>query len=128
MQQASNYRKSPFEADSSTARSIETAKHGGSKNLSATQWVPFVFAILAIALLPKPAALAQSCTGTGTGGCQQVACPNGGTTSVSGTVYAPDGTDALPNILIYIPTTALTPFTDGISTTSPIVDLSLIHI
>jgi hypothetical protein len=73
-------------------------------------------------LLPSPAALAQSCTGTGTGGCQQVSCPNGGTTSVSGTVYAPDGTDALPNIFVYIPTTALTEFTDGVSPTNPILD------
>jgi len=135
MRQASSFCKSPFEPDSSTVRLIETffvskqrlseqwaSKQGGSKKLSSSGWALFVFAILAIALLPKPAALAQSCTGTGTGGCQQVACPNGATTSVSGTVYAPDGTDALPNILVYIPTTALTPFTDGVSTTDPVVD------
>src|SRR5580692_11596946 len=135
MRQISSYEQSSFALDSSTTRLIETfyvskqrllvqqaEKPVGSKRFSSPRYVLFVFAILIVALLPKPAALAQSCTGTGTGGCQQVACPNGGTTSVTGTVYAPDGTDALPNIFIYIPTTALAPFTDGVSTTDPIVD------
>jgi len=87
------------------------------------RWI-FALGLLAIVFLflLNPKASAQSCSGTGTGGCQQVSCPNGGTTSVSGTVYAPDGTDALPNILVYIPTTALTAFTDGVSTTNPVVD------
>src|SRR5579863_1314550 len=78
-------------------------------------------AFLAGLLLPN-AATAQSCSGTGTGGCQQIACPDGGTTSITGTVFAPNGTDPLPNILVYVPTTSLTSFTDGVSTTSPTVD------
>lgn len=40
----------------------------------------------------------------GTGWClDQIACPNGGTTSVSGTVYAPNGTDPVYNALVYVP-------------------------
>jgi sugar lactone lactonase YvrE len=72
--------------------------------------------------LASPEAHAQSCSGTGTGGCQQISCPNGGTTSISGKVYAPNGTDPLPNILVYIPTATLTPLTDGVSSTNPVVD------
>lgn len=133
MQQVSSYRKSPSESDLATMRLIEifpvstqlllkhqASKRRGLKCPRSRRWM--LFALLAMALLRSRSALAQSCTGTGTGGCQQVACPNAGTTSVSGTVYAPDGTDALPNIFVYIPTTALTPFTDGVSTTDPIVD------
>ena len=52
----------------------------------------------------------------------QVSCPNGGTTSISGTVYAPNGTDPLPNILVYIPTASITAFTDGVSVTNPTLD------
>ena len=61
---------------------------------------------------------AQSCSGTGTGGCQQVTCANGLTTAVSGTVYAPNGVDPLPNILVYVPTTALNAFKDGVTSTT----------
>lgn len=56
--------------------------------------------------------LAQSCTGYG---CPQVQCSNGGTTSVSGTVYAPNGTDPLPNVLVYVPTVQPAAFTAGVS-------------
>jgi hypothetical protein len=86
------------------------------------RWMLLASTLLALALLASPKAYAQTCSGTGTGGCQQVSCPNGGTTSVSGTVYAPNGTDPLPNILVYIPTAALTAFTDGVSVTSPVQD------
>jgi sugar lactone lactonase YvrE len=122
----------PSEPNSSAKRLIETFlaskprlwQQRGSQYISWRHWM--LVAMLAVAFLPGRAALAQSCTGTGTGGCQQVSCPNGGTTSVSGTVYTPNPTvgefDPLPNILVYIPTTALTPFTDGVSTTDPIVD------
>ena len=55
---------------------------------------------------------AQSCTGL----ClQQVACPGGGTTSITGTVYAPNGTDPLPNIQVFIPNAPVDAFTPGVS-------------
>lgn len=137
MQQVSSYLKPPSELDSSTQRSInmlftrewrlwkyQAPKEPRATCLSSKRWM--LLALLATILLWGRAALGQSCTGTGAGGCQQISCPNGGTTSVSGTVYTPNPAvgeaDPLPNILVYIPTTALTPFTDGVSTTDPIVD------
>ncbi len=57
-----------------------------------------------------PAAKAQSCTGL----ClQQITCPSNGTTSISGKVYAPNGTDVLPGVLVYVPNAAVQPFTPG---------------
>ncbi|SNS23866.1 Abnormal spindle-like microcephaly-assoc'd, ASPM-SPD-2-Hydin [Granulicella rosea] len=50
---------------------------------------------------------------------QQVTCPNGGTTSISGVIYTPNGTDPLPNVLVYIPTAAVDPFTAGVSCPVP---------
>lgn len=49
-------------------------------------------------------------------------CPNGGSTSISGTVYAPNGTDPLPNILVYVPTQSPAAFTDGVNPSSPVLD------
>ena len=55
---------------------------------------------------------AQSCTGL----ClQQVSCPNGGTTTLTGVVYAPNGVDPLPGILVYIPNAAVSAFPGGLS-------------
>jgi hypothetical protein len=55
---------------------------------------------------------AQTCTGL----ClQQTTCPTGQTTSISGTVYAPNGTDPLPDVLVYIPNAPVDPFTAGVS-------------
>ena len=48
-------------------------------------------------------AAAQTCIGSAC----QVTCPGNATTSVSGVVYAPNGTDPLPNVTVYIPTTAV---------------------
>jgi hypothetical protein len=60
---------------------------------------------------PQQCDFPASCTGL----CrQQVACSGGGTTRVTGTVYAPQGADPLPNVLVYVPNAALTPFTPGV--------------
>jgi hypothetical protein len=37
------------------------------------------------------------------------------TTSITGIVYAPNGVDPLPNVLVYVPTTAVQPFPAGVS-------------
>jgi hypothetical protein len=36
-------------------------------------------------------------------------------TTITGKVYSPNGTDPLPNILVYVPTTAVQPFPAGVS-------------
>lgn len=46
-------------------------------------------------------------------------CPAGSTTSISGVVYAPNGTDPLPNVLVYIPTTTVPAFDAGVSCPVP---------
>ena len=50
----------------------------------------------------------------------EIACPGGGSTSISGTVVAPTAArfgraDPLYNALVYIPTTAVAPFSAGVS-------------
>jgi len=42
--------------------------------------------------------------------CDQVDCAGGGTTSLSGTVFAPNGTLPLYNVTVYVPRVALAPF------------------
>jgi hypothetical protein len=55
---------------------------------------------------------AQTCTGL----CQQqVTCPAGQTTSITGTIYAPNGVDPLPDVLVFIPNAPVAPFTPGVS-------------
>jgi hypothetical protein len=57
-------------------------------------------------------AFSQSCTGL----ClQQVSCPGNATTSVTGRVFAPNGTDPLPNVLVYIPNAPVAAFTPGVA-------------
>ena len=74
-------------------------------------------------LAPGATALAQTCTGL----ClQQVACSAGITTSISGTVFAPNGVDPLPGVLVYVPNGTVQPFTPGVAcgiqvTGSPLV-------
>ncbi len=61
-------------------------------------------------------AFGQACTGL----ClQQVACTGTATTSISGTVYAPNGVDPLPNVLVFIPNAAVPAMTPGVSCPSP---------
>jgi len=43
----------------------------------------------------------------------------GQTTSISGIVYAPNGKQPLPNVLVYVPTTAVDAFTPGVSCPVP---------
>ena len=47
---------------------------------------------------------------------QQQTCPSGGTTSVTGSVFAPNGVDVLPGALVYVPNAALSTFQDGVTT------------
>ena len=49
--------------------------------------------------------------------CQQVACPNGGSTNVTGTVFAPTklNPDPLYNAIVYVPNSAVLPFTPGVT-------------
>ena len=59
---------------------------------------------------------AQTCTGL----CrQQVACPAGTITSISGIVYAPNGVDPLPNVLVYIPSAPVDPLPIGLFCPTP---------
>jgi hypothetical protein len=55
---------------------------------------------------------APVCTGLA---CQQMSCPGSATTSISGIVYAPNGVDPLPNVLVYIPNATVDAFTPGVS-------------
>ncbi len=47
--------------------------------------------------------------------CFQVSCTLGGTTSVSGTVYAPNGTLPLSGITVYVPNGPVEPFADQLA-------------
>jgi hypothetical protein len=49
---------------------------------------------------------------------QQQSCPGGGTTSISGAVYAPNGTDPLPGVTVYVPNGGLAP-TYGVQPITP---------
>lgn len=58
--------------------------------------------------------------GAGGGGCeglecQQVPCSGGGTTTVTGVVYAPEGTIPLYNVVVYVPNAPLSPLPEGAS-------------
>ncbi len=71
-----------------------------------------LFLVLLICFFWPAISPGQGCTGL----ClQQVSCPGGGTTTLSGKVYAPNGTDPIPGALVYIPNAAVAPFTPGVS-------------
>ena len=74
---------------------------------------PFSVLLVLFGLGLAPAASAgQACTGL----ClQQQQCPGNTTTSISGVVYAPNGTDPLPNVTVYIPNAPVEAFTPGVS-------------
>src|SRR5215471_12899514 len=72
--------------------------------------------VLALFSLSAPAQTTQGPPGTNcTGLClQQTACPGGTFTSVSGTVYAPNGTDPIYNALVYVPNATVQSFLPGV--------------
>lgn len=45
--------------------------------------------------------------------CLRPTCPGNGTTSLSGTIFAPNGTLPLPNVEVYVPNAAVGAFVDG---------------
>ncbi|MGB8918176.1 MAG: Ig-like domain repeat protein [Candidatus Sulfotelmatobacter sp.] len=81
---------------------------GGQRELRYLGYAGLVWFLLASGLT-RPAA-AQSCTNYA---CFQVSCLGGATTSISGTTYAPDGVDPIPNVLVYVPNGTVQPFVDG---------------
>jgi Abnormal spindle-like microcephaly-assoc'd, ASPM-SPD-2-Hydin len=60
--------------------------------------------------------LGQSCVNLA---CQQQTCSGTATTTISGTVYAPNGNDPLPNVTVYIPNDVVPAFQPGV--TCPVV-------
>ena len=68
--------------------------------------------VLGLGLGANAAMGQSSCVGLE---CQQVSCPGTTTTTITGTVYAPNGTDPLPNVTVYIPNAPVDAFVPGVS-------------
>ena len=92
----------------------------------------YVFFVAMFLLGASHEAVAQpTCTGL----CQQQqVCPGSGTTSVSGTVFAPNGLNPLPNVLVYVPNGAagapsygVQPFTPGVTAVVPVSGSPLVQ-
>ena len=81
---------------------------GGQRELRCLGYAGLVWFLLASGLTRHAAA--QSCTNYA---CFQVSCLGGATTSISGTTYAPNGVDPIPNVLVYVPNGTVQPFVDG---------------
>ncbi len=75
-----------------------------------------LLSLFAFALAASVPASAQYCTGS----CQTTpSCTQGQTTSVSGTVFAPNGIDPLPNVTVYIAGDTVGPLQAGVSCPVP---------
>lgn len=76
--------------------------------------------VFASVLLVLPASMqGQSCAGPNCFEQQQIACPGGGTTTISGTIFTPNGTDPLPNVMVYVPDGPVAAFTPGVACELP---------
>ncbi len=75
-----------------------------------------IAAMLMLLLALSPQAFSQTCSTSCTGLClQQTTCSGSATTSITGTVYAPNGTTPLPNVLVYVPNAPLASFPPGVA-------------
>jgi hypothetical protein len=78
----------------------------------APRGLPAWLVLLVASLSLGSQAWSQACTNL----ClKQTSCPGNGTTSISGTVYAPNGVDPLPNVLVYVPNGTVQPFASGVA-------------
>lgn len=80
----------------------------------------FCQAILGFTFVVSPLIVdGQSCSGPYCLEHQQMSCPNGTATTITGTVYTPNGKDPLPNVIVYIPNGPLDAFPDRVSCVPP---------
>ncbi len=91
-----------FSANSSASQTSSCFKRNKNERGRASQLRALSMGVFLLVLLfcLSPHATSQSCSTSCTGFCLQQTNP---ATSVSGTVYAPNGTTPLPNVLVYVP-------------------------
>ncbi len=77
-------------------------------------WFVCLLLVCSLAVV-SASAQAPACTGLCLQQLPPMSCPNNGTTSISGTVYTPNGTDPLPGVLVFIPNGPVPAFTPGVS-------------